>query len=250
MSKLQVAKQFIDEIGAYYNPQRAADAAWFFKTGKGGYSEGDQFLGATVPKTRLVCKEFKDLPLGEVQKLLDSPIHDHRLGAVIILVDQYKKAKNDTKKCDDIFNLYMKNVRKGRVNNWDIIDTSAAYIVGAHEEATDRALLFELTKSGDMWHRRVAILSAAWYMRTGDATTTIALAELLVDDKRDLIQKAVGWQLREVGKRVDRQLLLEFLDRHAATMPRTALRYAIEHLPTEQRSHYLQLKRHELLTAS
>lgn len=239
--KPQTAQQFIDKIGTHYNGQRAANAAWFFKAGKGGYSEGDHFLGATVPKTRLVCKEFKDLPLHEVQKLLDSPIHDHRLGAVIVLVEQYKKAKDD-KKRDAIFNLYLKNVYKGRVNNWDIIDTSAAYIIGSHEEQTDHQLLFELAKSDNMWHRRTAILSAAWFMRAGDGATTLALAEILLHDRQDLIQKAVGWQLREVGKRVDRQLLLHFLDEHAATMPRTMLRYAIEHLPPEQRKHYLQQK--------
>jgi 3-methyladenine DNA glycosylase AlkD len=239
----QTAQQFIDEIGEYHNAQRATDAAWFFKTGKGGYSEGDQFLGATVPKTRLVCKKFKDLALSEVQKLLDSPIHDHRLGAVIILVEQYKKAKHDAQKRQDIFDLYLKNVYKGRVNNWDIVDTSAAYIVGPQLENTDRKLLFELAKSDNMWHRRTAILSAAWFMRSGDGATTIELAKILLYDKQDLIQKAVGWQLREVGKRVDRQLLLGFLDKYAATMPRTALRYAIEHLPQEQRMYYMQLAR-------
>ncbi len=241
--KPQTAKQFIDAIGAYYNKERAEAAKWFFKTGKGGYGEGDQFLGATVPKTRLVCKEFKDLPLAEVQKLLDSPIHDHRLGAVIILVGQYKKAKNDAKKRDDIFDLYVKNVRKGRVNNWDIVDSSAGFIIGPHEEHNDRQLLFELAKSDNLWQRRVGIMSAFYYLYQGDASTTLKLAELLLHDQQDLIQKAVGWQLRELGKRVDRQLLLDFLDKHAATMPRTALRYAIEHLPPEQRTHYMQLAR-------
>jgi 3-methyladenine DNA glycosylase AlkD len=239
----QTARRFIDAIGAYYNEERAANAAWFFKTGKGGYSEGDQFLGATVPKTRLVCKEFQDMPLAEVQKLLDSPIHDHRLGAVIILVGQYKKAKHDAAKRDEIFDLYVKNIRKERINNWDIIDISAAHIIGSHEEATNRSLLFELARSKTMWHRRTAILSAAWYLRSSDPTTTLALAEVLLHDTQDLIQKAVGWQLREVGKYVDRQTLLAFLDKHAATMPRIALRYAIEHLPPEQRMHYLALKR-------
>src|SRR6266545_3436302 len=238
----QTAGQFIEAIAKYYNKQRAEAAAWFFKTGKGGYSEGDQFLGATVPKTRLVCKDFKDLPLGEIQKLLDSPIHDHRLGAVILLVHQYKKAKPGAKKREDIFLLYLENVRGGRVNNWDIVDTSDEYIIGPHEETTDRRLLFALAKSKDMWHRRVAILSAAWYLRDGDPTTTLKLAEMLVDDTRDLIQKAVGWQLREVGKYCGNKFLLSFLDKHTATMPRTALRYAIEHLSAEQRAHYMQLK--------
>ena len=239
----QTAKQFMDALGAYYSKERATAAAWFFKTGKGGYSEGDQFLGATVPKTRILCKTFENLPLPEVQKLLDSPIHDHRLGAVIILVGQYKKAKHNAKRRDEIFNLYLKNVRQGQVNNWDIIDTSAAYIIGPHEEATDRSLLFDLAHSDNMWHRRTAILSAAWYLRAGDASTTLALAEILLHDKQDLVQKAVGWQLREMGKRVDRQTLLHFLDKYAAAMPRTALRYAIEHLDSDQKTRYMRLRK-------
>ena len=237
------AKDFIKAIAKYEDKQRSANAAWFFKTGKGGYSEGDQFLGATVPKTRLVCKEFKDLPLSEIQKLLDSPIHDHRLGAVILLVNQYKKANNDAKKRDDIFSLYLKNVRAGRVNNWDIVDSSAQYIIGPHIEHTDRKLLLELAESDDLWQRRVSILSAWWYIRKGDSNTTLELAELLLHDKHDLIQKAVGWQLREVGKKCGRDILLQFLDKHAATMPRTALRYAIEHLTPEQREYYMNFKR-------
>lgn len=242
MSDLQRAEQFIAVIGKFYNPERAVAALRFFKTQKGGYGEGDQFLGATVPKTRLVCREFRDLPLGEIQKLLDSPIHDHRLGAVIVLVDQYKRAKKDVQKRDDIFNLYLKNVRSGRINNWDIVDTSAAYIIGPYLQDGDRQLLFELARSDNVWHKRVGIMSAFWYVQHGDFGTTLELAELLVNDTHDLIQKAVGWQLREVGKRGGRELLLVFLDKHAATMPRTALRYAIEHLPPEQRRHYLQLK--------
>lgn len=243
------AEDFIKAIAKYEDKQRAANAAWFFKTGKGGYSEGDQFLGATVPKTRLVCKEFKDLPLGEIQKLLDSPIHDHRLGAVILLVSQYKKAKDDPKKRDEIFDLYLKNVRAGRVNNWDIVDSSAQYIIGQHIEFTNRKLLFELAKSDNLWQRRVSIISAWWYVRSGDPSTTLELAEVLLHDKHDLIQKAVGWQLREVGKYCGHDVLMQFLDKHAATMPRTALRYAIEHLTPEQRQHYMELKgqnaRHE-----
>jgi len=240
--KQQTVKQFMDAIGAYYDANRAANAAWFFKTENGGYGEGDQFLGATVPKTRLVCREFKDLPLDEVQKLLDSPIHDHRLGAVIILVEQYKKARRDAQKRDEIFRIYLKNVYKGRVNNWDIVDSSAMYIIGPHEESTDRTLLYELARSTDMWQRRTAILSASWYLRQGDPTTTLALAEILLYDPESLLQKAVGWQLREMGKRVDRKILTDFLDKHAATMPRTTLRYALEHLTPGQRAHYMGLK--------
>lgn len=232
------AKDFIAELAKYENKERAQFAKRFFKVG----GDTDEFLGATVPKTRLVCKEFKDLPLPEIQKLLDSPVHDHRLGAVILLVNQYKKSKKDPKHQDNIFALYVKNVYKGRVNNWDIVDSSAAYIIGPHQENTDRTLLFELAKSPDIWQRRVGILSAFWYVQHNDPSTTLKLAELLLHDKQDLIQKAVGWQLREVGKHSGHDLLMQFLDKHATTMPRTALRYSIEHLTPAQRAHYLKLR--------
>ena len=240
MSSAQTAKEFMAALAAYGTPERAANTVWFFKAYPGGYSEGDQFLGATVPNTRLVCKEFKDLALSEIKKLLYSPIHDFRLGAVILLVNQYKKA--DSKQRDAIFDVYLKAVYDSKVNNWDIVDSSAGYILGPHEERGDRRLLFKLAKSDNLWQKRVGIMGAFYYLYNGDASTTLELAEILVNDKYDLIQKAVGWQLREVGKRVDRQLLLAFLDKHAATMPRTTLRYAIEHLPVERRAHYMGLK--------
>ncbi len=232
------AKDFITSLARYEDKERGAFAKTFFKVG----GDQDEFLGATVPKTRLVCKEYKDLPLSEIQKLLESPIHDHRLGAVILLVNQYKKAKNDSEKRDHIFTLYLKNVRKGRVNNWDIVDSSAAYIIGPHEQNSDRQLLFELAKSPDIWQRRAGIMSAFWYVQHDDPKTALELAELLLHDKEDLIQKAVGWQLREVGKHSGHDLLMKFLDKHAATMPRTALRYAIEHFTPDQRWHYRALR--------
>lgn len=231
------ANDFIAALAKYEDKTRATFAKRFFKVG----GDTDEFLGATVPNTRLVCREHKNLPLGEIQKLLDSPVHDHRLGAVILLVNQYKKAKNDPRKQDEIFELYLKNVRNGRVNNWDIVDSSAAYIIGPHEQETDRQLLFELAKSEDIWQRRVGIMGAFWYVQHNDPRTTLELAELLVQDKQDLIQKAVGWQLREVGKHNGHEVLMKFLDKHAATMPRTALRYAIEHLTPAQRQLYMGL---------
>lgn len=233
------AKDFANELAEYGDDTRAVHAVRFFKTGKGQYGEGDQFMGASVPNTRLVCKKFKDLPLAEIQNLLDSPIHEHRLAAVILLANQYKAAKKDQQKRREIFDLYLKNVRKGKVNNWDIVDSSAAYIVGPELENTDRKLLYDLAKSADVWQKRVGIMSAFWYVRHGDPSTTLDLAETLLHDQHDLIQKAVGWQLREIGKNSGHDLLMQFLDKHAATMPRTALRYAIEHLTPTQKSHYM-----------
>jgi 3-methyladenine DNA glycosylase AlkD len=242
---MTTAKECMAALARYSSPEKAAFAQHFFKTAPGHYGEGDEFLGLRVPEIREVCKAFKDLPLPEVQKLLDSNIHEHRLAAVILLVNQYKKA--DANKRQDIFDLYLKNVLRGRVNNWDIVDSSAPYIVGPHLEHGDRTLLLELVKSSDLWQKRVGILSAFWFLRRGDPGTTLELAEVLLHDSHDLIQKAVGWQLRELGKRVDRQLLLQFLDKHAATMPRTTLRYAIEHLPPAQRARYLAAKHSDRL---
>lgn len=233
------AEQFKAALQKYAVSEKAAFFPRFFKTGDGEYGAGDQFIGVTVPNTRLVCKEFKDLPLAEIEILLDSPIHEHRLAAVILLVMQYKKASAE--KRDQIFDAYMRAARKGKVNNWDIVDSSAAYIVGPHEQDGDRKLLYELASSNDLWEKRIGIMSAYWYVQHDDPTTTLELAKILLHDPHDLIQKAVGWQLREVGKRVDRKLLTDFLDKHAATMPRTALRYAIEHLPPGQRTHYMKL---------
>ncbi len=209
----------------------------FFKTGPGQYGEGDVFIGVKVPLTRQVCKTFRGLPLQEVQKLLDSAVHEHRVAAVIMLANAYPNASDDEKQ--NIFDLYMKNVRIGRINSWDIIDVSAEHVVGAHLENADRKLLHTLAKSSDIWEKRVAILSTFRYIKKGDPLTTLDLAEILLHDERDLVQKAVGWMLREVGKRVDEQLLTDFLDKHAHEMPRTQLRYAIERLPAEQKVFYL-----------
>jgi 3-methyladenine DNA glycosylase AlkD len=220
-----------------------ADAAFlqrFFKTGEGQYGSGDVFIGVRVPATRLVCKQFSTLPLPEIQKLLDSPVHECRLAAVILLANQYKKAKPADKEA--IFRMYLKNVRRGRVNNWDIVDSSAEFIIGEQLWDRPRDLLFELAKSESVWERRVAIISSFQFIKHGDASTTLMLAERLLHDKHDLIQKAVGWMLREIGKRGGRDELLAFLDTHAAVMPRTMLRYAIEHLPAEGRTHYMNLK--------
>lgn len=233
------ANDVVDALEAHSSGTDAAFLARFFKTGEGQYGEGDVFIGVRVPQTRAVCKQYTGLPLDEVQKLLDSPVHEHRLAAVIILTYQYPKAGEAGKRA--IFDLYLKNVRKGRVNNWDLVDSSAGYIIGEYLADKPRDLLFELAKSSSIWERRVSILSAFAFLMKGDASTMLQLAEVLLYDKQDLIQKAVGWMLRETGKRVDRQLLLGFLDAHAATMPRTTLRYALEHLTAEQRAHYMGL---------
>lgn len=234
------AAAFKDALQAYAKADDAAFLQGFFKTGPGQYGEGDVFIGVRVPQTRLVCKQFFALPLPEVKKLLASPVHEHRLAAVILLSNQYKKADETLKQ--EIFDLYMRALYDGRINNWDIVDSSAPAIVGEYLYERPRDLLVELAHSDSLWERRVAIIATFQFLKQGDPTTSLAIAEMLMGDKQDLIHKAVGWMLREVGKHIDRATLTQFLDKHAAHMPRTMLRYSIEHLPPAQRMHYLALK--------
>ncbi|GAA1441336.1 DNA alkylation repair protein [Leifsonia poae] len=214
----------------------------FFKTGPGQYGEGDVFIGVRVPQTRAVAKQFSALGLGEVEKLLDSEVHEHRLAGLIILNRLYEVASrprtHDPAQLDRIADFYLRAVRRGRVNNWDLVDGSAEFVLGEHLVDRPRTVLFELAESDVLWERRVAVLSTFAFIKHGDATTTLELAELLLDDREDLMHKAVGWMLREVGKRVDIGALLWFLDANAARMPRTMLSYATEHLTPEQRADY------------
>lgn len=234
------AAAVIQELAKHSSDTDAAFLQRFFKTGAGEYGQGDVFIGVRVPMTRKVCRDFKDLALAEIAKLLDSEVHEHRLAAVILLGNQYARA--DEQKRQAIFDLYLEKLAQGRVNNWDIVDTSAEHIVGAHLQNTDRKQLHELAQSNEIWQRRVAIISTFAYIKQGDPTTTLELAEALLHDSHDLIQKATGWMLREVGKRVDEQLLIGFLDKHAHEMPRTMLRYSLEKLPPQKRQHYMRLK--------
>lgn len=231
------AQDVMGEMAKYASDIRAADLQWFFKTGPGEYGEGDSFIGLRVPDIRKVCKLFKDLPLGEVRKLIESPIHEHRMAGLILLTMQYPKSQEKAA----IYDLYIEELSKGNINNWDLVDVTCRAVVGEYLR-NDRTKLYKLAKSDSLWERRVAIVSTFPYIASGDASTSLELAELLLHDKHDLMHKAVGWTLREVGKRCDRRLLLDFLDIHASTMPRTALRYAIEHLPEETRQHYLRVR--------
>lgn len=222
------------------HPDGAAFAQRFFKTGEGQYGEGDVFLGVRVPATRTICKRYKNLTLAEIQKLLDSPIHECRQAGLIIMTLQYPKADSVGQK--KLYELYLKNVYAGQVNNWDLVDVSAEKIVGPYLQDKPRSILFQLARSDDLWQRRVAILSTFHYIKQGQAETTLELATILLHDPHDLIQKAVGWMLREVGKRCGRAKLTDFLDTYAGEMPRTMLRYSLEHLPPDQRAHYMRIK--------
>jgi 3-methyladenine DNA glycosylase AlkD len=223
----------LTDLQALSNPEKAEFVARYFKTGPGDYGEGDVFLGLKVPETRLVAKKYKDLTLTEVEKLLQHKIHEARQCGLMIMESQYSKNP------EAIFNLYLKNT--AAVNNWDLVDGSAPYIVGAYLYQKDTSLLFKLAKSDNLWERRIAILSTFYFIKQGDYKDSIRIAEILLNDKHDLIHKAVGWMLREVGNK-DLKTEEEFLDQHATTMPRTMLRYAIEKFTPERKRYYMDLK--------
>lgn len=249
-------------ILAEADPAKAAFYPRYFKTGPGQYGEGDKFLGVNLPKQRLISKQFKSASLKEIGQLLTSDWHEARLTGLFIMVLQFKSGTPAHRKA--IYEMYISHSgpvgyslvhvsdpRKSAaadfwgVNNWDLVDSSAMPIVGGWlaDKPDKMKVLTRLARSDLLWERRIAIIATGYYIGQGSADEALQIAELLMQDKHDLIHKAVGWMLREVGKRVDRQLLLQFLDTHAATMPRTTLRYAIEHLPPEQRQVYMSKKK-------
>lgn len=219
-------------------PQRAKVSIWFFKTAKGQYGYGDKFLGVNVPDQRIIAKRFKNLPLTEIHALLNSPYHECRLTALFILVGLYKKA-NDTDK-SQLAKFYLKNL--SRVNNWDLVDSSAPQILGNHLLNRDRKTLYRLAKSKTLWDRRVSIISTFAFIDMHDFEDSLEICEILLNDEEDLIHKAVGWTLREIGKK-SKPTLISFLEKHAHEMPRTALRYSLEHFPKKERKHYMTFKR-------
>ena len=210
----------------------------FFKTGPGEYGEGDLFIGLRVPQTRQICRDFFDLSIDQIEIMLESPIHEHRLAGLIIMSNQAKSKKFLTSHKESLYELYLR--RTDRINNWDLVDTSCRDVVGGYLMDKPRDILYQLAESSDLWERRIAIVSTWEFIRHGDLDDTFRLSKVLKNDKQDLIHKASGWMLREAGKKdVDR--LIEFLDENATTMPRTMLRYSIEKLPETQRRYYLGL---------
>jgi len=227
------------DLKAFTKKARISDLARFFKTGPGEYAEGDLFLGGTVPQTRSVAKKYQNLELKEVEKLFNSPFHEARLCAAIILNHQFEKSKQpqDRKK---LFEFYLKQVKANHVNNWDLVDVSAPRMGAYLSEIDDpMPLLLKLSKSKSLWERRVSMILTFALIRAGDLEPTIIIAESLLKDEQDLIHKASGWMLRELGKR-DVMMLRRFLSEHAHEMPRTMLRYAIEKLPERERKQWLQ----------
>jgi len=223
------------EFGRAADPKRARDLAWFFKTGKGEYGEGDKFIGITVPVQRAIAKKFRHLELRDIEKLLESRVHEYRSTGLMILVAQYEAGDPGTKQ--RVFDFYLQHSR--RINNWDLVDGSAPYIVGKHLISRSRLVLYRLAKSPDLWERRIAMVATAAFIRRGDLKDTFGIATRLLADKHDLIHKATGWMLREAGKQ-SRAELIRFLKRNYSRLPRTALRYAIERLPEAQRKKALK----------
>jgi 3-methyladenine DNA glycosylase AlkD len=226
------------ELKKAANPEKAIILSRFFKTGVGQYGEGDKFLGVVVPAQRIVAKKFKDLPLAEVDQLLQSPYHEHRLTALLILVEQFKNAAEAEQA--KLVKFYLAKTKF--INNWDLVDLSTPKILGEWLVAhPDSKLLEKLADSKNLWERRIAVLACFAFIRRGELKQIFYLAEKLMDDKHDLMHKAIGWMLREAGKR-DEKALRKFLDKYCCKMPRTMLRYAIEKFGEEERRKFLNSK--------
>jgi 3-methyladenine DNA glycosylase AlkD len=231
---MSIHEQVKAELEKLSDPEHAMKLQGFFKTGEGEYGEGDIFLGVRVPVQRRIAKNYRNMPLTDVLELLQSGIHEHRLTALFILTEQFNKGDEDARR--RIVELYLGNT--AYVNNWDLVDSSAHKILGVWLVDKSRRVLYELAESENLWERRISIISTFAFINRGDLVDALVLSELLVDDTHDLIHKASGWVLREVGKK-DQSVLEEFLLEHYEKMPRTMLRYAIERLPEERRRFYL-----------
>lgn len=229
----------IKELQELKNPEQAKILQKFFKTGKGEYAEGDVFLGIKVPIQRKISKKYIHLDFKEIQELLNSKIHEHRLIALLILIEKYKKAKKDLLERRKIFEFYLKNTRN--INNWDLVDLSAPLIMGDFLQREGTEILKNLAESRNLWERRIAIVSTYPFIKKRMFGETLAISEILLNDEHDLIHKAVGWMLREVGKR-NKEVLELFLMQRYKTMPRVMLRYSIEKFPEEERKKWLSKK--------
>ncbi|OGH88198.1 MAG: DNA alkylation repair protein [Candidatus Magasanikbacteria bacterium RIFOXYC2_FULL_42_28] len=227
------------EIRSLANPTRAKLSLRFFKTGPGQYGEGDKFLGLTMPETRSVVEKYwEDLSFADTEKLLHSPWHEERMVALLILVKKFEEGSKADK--TRVYNIFLKNIRY--INNWDLVDVTVPRVVGVYLLDKSRKILYQLAKSKNLWERRIAILATFAFIYNGQSADTIKIAKILLKDKHDLIHKAVGWMLREVGKRCSVKILEDFLRGNVAKMPRTMLRYSIEKMPLKRRKHWMTRK--------
>jgi 3-methyladenine DNA glycosylase AlkD len=233
------AKQFIQELKRLQSDDELRKIQRYFKTGKGQYGEGDKFMGIKMGELFALAKEYNNMPITEIEKLLESDIHEVRAGAVSIMDKASRKKGIPENRQKEFFDLYMK--RHDRINNWDLVDLGCLHMTGSYLFDKPRTILYTLAKSKNIWEQRTAILSTCYFIRQGDLDDTFKIAETLLKTKEDLLHKATGWMLRFAGDK-DRPRLLKFLDKYAATMPRTLLRYSIEKLDDKKREHYLKVK--------
>jgi 3-methyladenine DNA glycosylase AlkD len=233
------AAEFVKQLKELSSPEALQKNQRFFKLNAGDYGAGDEFIGVPMGQVFALAKVFMEMPPDEIEKLLESPLHEVRVGAVSIMDWQARSKRITALRRQELFDLYLR--RHDRINNWDLVDRSAPYVVGGYLADKPRAVLYELARSANLWERRTAIVSTYYFIRQGEVADTFNIAELLRHDEQDLIHKAVGGWVREAGKK-DRQRLLDFLDKYAATLPRTMLRYAIEKLDPQLRQHYQGLK--------
>lgn len=229
------AKEIQQELEMYIDPVKKEYLPKFFKTGKGQYGEGDKFLGIVVPNVRLVAKKHREESFETVKELMRSEYHECRLCGLLILVERFKKS--DEKERKEIYEFYLSQT--GRINNWDLVDLSASYIVGEYLKDKSREPLYRLAESELLWEQRIAVVSTYAFIKNSDFTDIYALAEKLLIHEHDLMRKAIGWMLREAGKR-NKDLLVAFLEKYCLVMPRTMLRYAIEKFPEEERKYYMR----------
>jgi 3-methyladenine DNA glycosylase AlkD len=234
------ANVFIDRLNAIQSNKELEKIQRYFKTDVGQYGEGDIFMGVRMGQLFTLSKEFVEMPVAQIEKLLESPIHEVRAGAVSIMNQHARIKKTSESRRKELYNLYIN--RHNRINNWDLVDLGAPYVVGGYLFDKSRDILYKLAISANVWERRTAIVSTSYFIKYGDVADTFGIAELLLHDTHELIHKAVGGWIRQAGKGAHRSILLSFLESHAAIMPRTMLRYAIEHLDKPQRDYYLNLK--------
>lgn len=238
---MATAKQVVAELRSESNAKKATDLQRFFKTGPGEYAEGDLFLGLMVPQTRAIAKKYKSLPLTEIRKLTESIYHEVRFCGLLILISQYQSEKSMQNR-KKYFDFYMRQLRAGFIDNWDLIDVTGVRM-GTYllDQKDSIEFLRRLAKSKNLWQRRMSVIFTFAFLRAGNPHPTLEMADLLIDDEHDLIHKSVGWALREVGK-MDGPLLRSYLKENAHVMPRTMLRYAIEKFPPTERKKWLEYK--------
>ncbi|MEO5594669.1 MAG: DNA alkylation repair protein [Chitinophagaceae bacterium] len=239
-SLIITARKFIERLYAISSAKEAENTKRYFKSGEGEYGEGDKFIGVRMGQLFAVAKEFIEMPVGELEKLLESPVHEIRAGAVSIMDKAARNKKTTESRRKELFDLYMR--RHDRINNWDLVDLGCLHMTGSYLYEKPRNILYKLSHSKNLWERRTAIVSTCYFIRQGDLSDTFKIAETLINDKEDLVHKATGWMLRFAGDK-NQKLLLQLLDKYAATMPRTLLRYSIEKFDKKKKEYYMGLKK-------